>query len=278
MAITINNNVASLIAQRNLSRNSNRLEGSIGRLTSGLRIAVASDDAAGLAISEKMRARIRSLQQAQRNAADGISLANTAEGAMNEISGMLVRMRELGMQAANGSTDQEQRDALNDEFQLLLEEIQRIAESTEFNGVPLLDGGGSTVDFQVGAETDPTNRITISAVDMTITTGLSLDGRNINAANVSDIRTTVDKVDAAITTVNSARGKFGAVVNRMSATVAIVGSMLQNVIETESRIRDVDVALETSEMMKAQVLQQAGMAVLAQANSLTQNALQLLRF
>ncbi len=275
MAITVNTNVASITAQRNLSLNSRRLEGSISKLSSGLRIATAADDSAGLAISEKMRARIRSLQQAQRNAADGVSLANTADGALNEISGMLVRMRELAVQAVNGTSDQDQRNALDAEFQSLLDEITRVSRSTVFNDIKLLNGS-TTVVFQVGSEVSVDSRITVTPIDTTLTT-LGLDGEAINGT-ATDIRTAMTAIDSAVDDVNAARSKVGAVVNRMSTTVSIVGSLIQNTIATESRIRDADVAVETAEFTRAQVLQQAGVAVLAQANSITQAALQLLRF
>ncbi len=276
MALIVNTNIASINAQRHLAANTRRLEGAIGRLSSGLRITGAAEDSAGLAISEKMRAKIRSLQQAQRNASDGISLAHTADGAMNEISAMLVRMRELAVQAANGTSDQDQRDALNDEYQSLLSEIQRVAQSTVFNNIELLNGGSAVV-FQVGSETSTIDRISVGVVDMKIT-ALGVDGTVINAANVSVIRDSINAVDAAITEVNEARSQFGAAVNRMTTTVSILGSLVQNTIAAESRIRDADVAIETAEFTRAQVLQQAGVSVLAQANSITQSALQLLRF
>ncbi len=275
MAVTVNTNVASITAQRNLSMNSRRLESSISKLSSGLRIASAADDSAGLAISEKMRARIRSLQQAQRNAADGVSLANTADGALNEISAMLVRMRELAVQAVNGTSDQDQRDALDAEFQSLLEEVARVSKSTVFNDIKLLNGS-NTVVFQVGSETSVDSRITVTPIDTTVTT-LGLDGEAINGS-AGAIRNAMTALDTAIDSVNAARSKVGAVVNRMSTTVSIVGSLIQNTIATESRIRDADVAVETAEFTRAQVLQQAGVSVLAQANSITQAALQLLRF
>ncbi len=275
MAVTVNTNVASITAQRNLSQNTRRLESSIAKLSSGLRIASAADDSAGLAISEKMRARIRSLQQAQRNASDGVSLANTADGALNEISAMLVRMRELAVQAVNGTSDQDQRDALDAEFQSLLDEIARVAKSTVFNDLKLLNGT-NTVVFQVGSETSTDSRITVTPVDMTVTT-LGLDGEAINGS-AGAIRAAMTAIDGAIDAVNAGRSKFGAVVNRMSTTVSILGSLIQSTIATESRIRDADVAAETAEFTRAQVLQQAGVSVLAQANATTQAALQLLRY
>ncbi len=276
MALTINTNIASVEAQRNLSSNNRRLEGSIARLSSGLRIATAADDAVGLSLSEKMRAQIRSLKQAERNASDAVSLAGAADGALAEVGSMLVRMRELAVQSLNGSNGTEERKTMETEFRLLIEEIDRLAQATKFNGVQLIAGGNDTV-FQVGSETNSTNQITVSAVN----TLVSAAGLNLLSAHVStavSAGAAVAKIDSAIDKVSGFRGKFGAALNRVNSTVAALASMIQNTMAAESRIRDVDVALETAEFTRAQVQQQAGVAVLAQANTLTQSALQLLRF
>ncbi len=277
MALAINTNTASLAVQRNLSSTSRQIETSIGRLSSGLRIATASDDAAGLVISEKMRAQIRSLQQAQRNANDGISVATIGDGALNEISSMLIRMRELAIQSLNGTNGTTERDALDKEYQAMKDEIGRISEVTAFNGVPLLNGtatGGFV--FQVGSFTTANDTITISAVDTTITT-LSLDTTFINGSTGA-IETAVARLDSALATVNAARGDFGAAANRMHTTITTIGSLVQNTIAAESRIRDADMAVETAAFTRGQVLQSAGVSVLAQANTLSQAVLQLLRF
>lgn len=276
MAVTVNTNLASITAQKNLAVSSARLETSVTKLSSGLRIAAASDDAAGLVISEKMRAQIRSLQQAQRNANDGISFANTGDGALGEISAMLVRMRELAVQAMNGTNGTGERKALNTEYQSLKDEIHRISQVTAFNGVPLLDGTGSTVLFQVGAFGTSSDAIKVNVVNAT-KFGLSIDLTSVTGST-DNMKNALTKIDSAIGKVNSARGDFGAFVNRMNTTVAALASLSQSTISAESRIRDADVASETAEFTRNQVLQSAGIAVLAQANTLTQAALQLLRF
>ncbi len=276
MAMTINTNIASVEAQRHLSVNSRRLENSIARLSSGLRIASASDDAVGLSLSEKMRAQIRSLRQAERNAGDAISLSGAADGALAEVGSMLVRMRELAIQSLNGSNGTEERKTMETEYRLLIDEIDRLAQATKFNGVELIAGGNDTV-FQVGSENNSTNRITVSAVNALV----SAAGLNILSTHVSNAVSAgaaVNRIDTAIDLVSGYRGKFGAALNRVNSTVAALASMIQNTMAAESRIRDVDVALETAEFTRAQVQQQAGVAVLAQANTLTQSALQLLRF
>ncbi len=277
MALTINTNLASITAQRNLAYSSRRLESSVSRLSSGLRIATAADDAAGLSISERMRAQIRSLQQAQRNANDGISLANTADGALNEISAMLIRMRELAVQSLNGTSATAEQNALNTEFQGLIDEIDRVAKTTTFAGVKILDGSlVDGMDFQVGTGTGSVDRVNVSVAAATASQ-LLISGTDINTDG-DTTRAAIIQVDGAIDKINAARSRFGAVVNRMSSTISTIAAVLQNTIATESRIRDVDIATETAEFARAQVLQQAGVAILAQANTITQSALALLRF
>ncbi len=275
MALTVNTNLASITAQKNLAVSSQRLESSVTKLSSGLRIASASDDAAGLVISEKMRAQIRSLQQAQRNSNDGVSLANTADGALGEISAMLARMRELSIQSLNGTNGTSERTALNTEYVSLRAEIDRISQVTAFNGVFLLNGGTAVV-IQVGAFTTSNDRISIAVVDTTAG-GLALDTTSVGGT-ISQTKAALAAVDDAISDVNSARGSFGSAVNRMNTTLAALSSLVQSTISAESRIRDADVASETAEFTRNQVLQSAGISVLAQANTLTQAALQLLRF
>jgi flagellin len=274
MGLRINTNTASLNAQRNLTQSTEALQRSLERLSSGLRITRASDDAAGLAISERFRAEVRSLQQAQRNAMDGISMLQIAEGALNETSGILIRLRELAIQSANGTLGTGERAALDAEFQALVGEIDRVAAVTEFNGTALLDGTATGVTFQVGVNDSTNDQITVTGVDATATgiglTGLAVDTQANAQAALTDI-------DAAIDAVTSLRADFGTAQNRLESTIRSIAVSVENTAAAESRIRDVDVASETAMMVRAQVLQQAGIAVLAQANVSSQNALALLR-
>jgi len=274
MGLRINTNTASLNAQRNLSQSTEALQRSLERLSSGLRITRASDDAAGLAISERFRSEVRSLQQAQRNAMDGISVLQIAEGALNETSGLLIRLRELAIQSANGTLGTGERTALDAEFQDLVAEIDRIANVTEFNGTTLLDGSAVTITFQVGSNNTTNDQISVTGVDATATgigvTGLAVDSQaNAQAALAS--------LDTAIDSVTSLRAGFGTAQNRLESTIRSIAVSVENTTAAESRIRDVDVASETAMLTRAQVLQQAGITVLAQANVSSQNALALLR-
>jgi flagellin len=275
MGLRVNTNIASLNAQRSLAQVTQRLQGNFRRLSTGLRIATAADDAAGLAISERLRAQIRSTQQAFRNAQDGISMTQTGEGALNEVSSILIRMRELSMQAANGTVSPRDAETLDQEFQDLVNEIDRIARSTQFNGVQLLDGTGSTITFQVGTGTTPgIDTIQLSTSDtLASTLGLAtLDigsGGNPSAA--------IQVVDGAINAISRIRGIFGAVQNRLNTTIANLAIQAENLSAAESRIRDVDVAVETAELTRNTILQQAAISVLAQANTQPQTALQLLQ-
>jgi flagellin len=274
MGLRVNTNVASVNAQRNLVNTTDRLNRSLERLSSGLRITRASDDAAGLAISERFRAEIRSLSQAQRNANDGVSMLQIAEGALNETSGILIRLRELAIQSANGTLGSGERTTLNDEFQALVGEVSRIAAVTEFNGTQVLAGGSSVaVTFQIGTNNTANDRITVTGVDATAS-GVGVSGLNITTA--SGAQTALSSIDAAIDTVSNLRAQFGAAQNRLESAIRSIAVAVENTTAAESRIRDVDVASETAEMTRNQVLQQAGVAVLAQANVSTQAALRLL--
>ena len=274
MGLRVNTNVASLNAQRNLTNTTNQLGRSFERLSSGLRITRASDDAAGLAISEKFRAEIRSLQQAQRNANDGVSLLQVAEGALNETSGNLIRLRELAIQAANGTLGDSERATLNSEFSALTAEIDRVANVTEFNGTKVLDGtSGASVVFQVGVNNTSNDRISVSGVDATAG-GIGISGLSISS--VSGAQNALNLLDSAINTIASLRGSFGTAQNRLESTIRSLGVSIENTSAAESRIRDVDVASETATLVRNQVLQQAGVSVLAQANLSTQAALSLL--
>jgi len=275
MALVINTNVASINAQRNMMRTQNSLNTSLSRLSSGMRITAAKDDAAGLAISEKLKAQIRGLSQSERNANDGISLVQTAEGALNEVSGALVRMRELAVQASTGTLGDEERGYLNNEFSALMTEIDRIANVTEFNGKYLLNGAASTgVSFQVGLNNVAANdRISVS-IGATSATSLSINTQSISAA--SKAQNSLSALDDAIKSVSGTRGDLGAVQNRLQITVNNLSTQRENISAANSRIRDVDVADETVSMTRSQILMQAGVAVLAQSNQLPSMALSLI--
>lgn len=279
MALTVNTNVASLNAQRNLATTQLGLNRSIGRLSSGLRINTAGDDAAGLAISEKLKAQIRGLGQAERNANDGVSMLQTAEGAMNEISGILTRMRELSVQSANGTLGTQERTFLQNEFVQLRSEIDRIANVTEFNGKVLLDGSSSTTAFQVGINSGANYQISVTVADVNSTSLGFGTGSTINDLSVtSDTRAlaALRVIDEAISDVSSARSTLGAAQNRLQVTVANLGSARENLSAANSRIRDVDVADETAALTRNNILMQAGVSVLAQANQIPGLALSLL--
>jgi flagellin len=275
MSLVINTNLASLNARGSLDTVSNRLEKNFAHLSTGLRITTAADDAAGLAISERMRAQIRSLSQAQRNANDGISMVQVGEGAMNELDSILIRMRELAIEANNGTVSASDRDTLNQEFTSLIAEIDRIAQSTQFNGVNMLDGSTVNVVFQVGAN-NVTNVDTLSVgLVSVLASDLGITALDISSAGSPT--TAITGIDAAIDVVVAARGDLGALQNRLQSTITNLGVSVENLTAAESRIRDVDVATESAELTRNSILQQASIAVLAQANVQPQNALQLLQ-
>ncbi len=271
MGLRVNTNIAALTSQRNLAAVTNRLQGNYARLSSGLRIATAADDAAGLGISERMRSQIRSFAVAGRNAQDGVSLAQTAEGALGEVGNNLTRMRELAMQAANGTLSGPDRATLDTEFQALISEIDRVAGQTTFNGVSLLDGGVASVSIQVG--TNAAETIDVSLADATATT-LAIDTLDVTTAATAS--TGLAAIDAAIDTVSTARGELGASMNRLSSAISSIANTRENLSAAESRIRDVDVASETSDLTRNSILQQAAVSVLSQANVQPQLALSLL--
>ncbi len=274
MGLRINTNVASLSAQRNLHKATIALGKSFARLSSGLRISRASDDAAGLAISERMRAQVRSLQQAQRNANDGISLVQTAEGALEEINGILIRLRELAVEAATGTMSATDRTTLDSEFHDLVSEIDRISTNSTFNGTALLTGATSLA-IRVGTGTNATvDSIAISTATV-LASALTLDTASISSSAGAD--SAITNLDAAITQVSSVRGTFGAASNRLEASIRGLGASIENLAAAESRIRDVDVAMETATLTKTSIMQQAAISVLAQANVQPQSALTLLQ-
>lgn len=272
MSLIVNTNIASITAQKNLSTVTSRLQGNYARLSSGLRITTAGDDAAGLEISERLRSKVRAFAVAGRNTQDGISLTQTAEGALNEVNNSLSRLRELATQSANGTLGTTERTTLNNEFSEIVAEIDRIATSTEFNGIQLLDGSSTTADFQVGIDAGDT--ISVNLQDTTATT-LGLTGLDVtSAANAS---AAITGIETAINAVNSARGELGASQNRLQSAFTTTQVQRENLSAAESRIRDVDVASETADLTRNGILQQAAVAILSQANSQPQLALNLLR-
>lgn len=274
MAIVINTNIASLNAQRNLNGSQLGLHKSMQRLSSGLRINSAKDDAAGLAISDRMTSQIRGLNQAARNAQDGISLAQTAEGALNETTNLLQRMRELAVQSANDTNTSADRSSLNSEFSQLRTEINRIAEQTQFNKRGVLNGSvAGGLKFHIGANAGQTITVAIaSAGASTLGVTAAISVGNQTAANGA-----ITAIDTAISNVDTTRGKLGAVMNRLESTISNLSNVSENISASRSRIVDADIAQETSAMTKNNILQQAGVSVLAQANQVPQLALSLLQ-
>ena len=278
MGLRVNTNVASLNAQRHLYNSTVGFQKSMERLSSGLRINRSGDDAAGLAISESLKSDIRALQQASRNAADGVSLVQTAEGSLDEVNNILLRLRELSEQAATETLGVNERTYLDGEFQQLLDEIDRISLTAEFNGIMLLDGSMSTLNVQVGVGTDPTT----STVPIDLTQSMSaaqllLAGENLLGADGTNALLAMGFVMEATAIVSQVRAGFGAAQNRLETSIRNIGMTAENLSAANSRIRDVDIALETSNMTSLQILQQAGVAILSQANMTSQLALKLLQ-
>ncbi|NND90219.1 MAG: flagellin FliC [Granulosicoccus sp.] len=285
MAQTINTNVMSLTAQRNLNRSQGSLMISMQRLSSGLRVNSAKDDAAGLAIAERMNTQVRGMNVAIRNANDGISLAQTAEGGLQEVNNMLQRMRELAVQSANGTNSASDRSNLDAEFQALNSEISRIAETTKFNGVAVLNTSGtgsgsaaadSTIVFQVGANTSSGGEDTLS-INLKKVEGLEdASGNSLDINTVSGSKSTMAAIDTMIGVITSARADFGAVQSRFESAINNLQVGVENQAAARGRIMDADFAVETANMTRAQILQQAGNAMVSQANSAPQSVLQLL--
>ncbi|MBK8201966.1 MAG: flagellin FliC [Bdellovibrionales bacterium] len=276
MALRISTNVASLNAQRNLVNTNRAMDQSLARLSSGFRINQAADDAAGLAISENLRAQIRGLGQANRNAQDGVSLVQIAEGGLNEVSAMMIRLRELAIQAASDTIGDVERKFLDVEYQQLKSEIQRIAEVTSFNGYDLLNGTGGVMDIQVGVNNDPfKDRISFN----TSAANSSLEALGITAESVAtkeQAQMSLSAVDIGMVSVNAMRANFGAMQNRLQSTINNLNIAHENLSAANSRIRDSDVAAESAELTRNSILTQAGVSVLSQANSIQQVALKLL--
>ena len=273
MGLRINTNVAALAASRALQNTSIDQGKSFQRLATGNRITSAGDDAAGLSIGENLKAQVRSLGQAERNANDGISFIQVAEGGLNEVGNMLIRMRELGIQAASDTIGDRERGFIDKEVQSLKEEVTRIATVTTFNGTPLLNGGaGRDLHFHVGSGKD--DRIVFKPDNFNVQAAeLGIDGIDYNTAEGA--RTALDNIDGAISKVSGARAELGANQNKLQSTVSNLGVQKENLIAARSRIMDTDVAAESSNLIRGNILQQAGISVLAQANMAPQAALKL---
>lgn len=289
----INNNIPALNTHRMLGLTNNTLEKTLEKLSSGKRINRASDDAAGLAISQKMDAQIRGLRQASRNSLDGVSLLQTAEGALNEVHAMLQRMRELAVQGSNGTYEGGDLEAIANEMKELTEQIDKIANDTEFNGISLLNGENKTIELQIGSNEEQTIEIDMKGIDITARSktndnGLGILGdvvsidsdrnffvkSNLNSTMFSDAITTYNN---AINKVASHRSQLGAYQNRLEHTIRNVDNTAENLTAAKSRIEDADMALEMSEFVKQNILQQAGTSMLSKANQLPQSVLQLLQ-
>jgi flagellin len=274
MALVIQTNVASLEAQRNLYKSQNALQSTFNKLSSGYRINSAKDDAAGLAISESLKAQVKTLTVNERNAGDAISMAQTAEGALGEISNIVLRMRELATQGANGALQSSDRSFIQTEFSNLQAEIKRIMTSTKFNGKQLITSSERTEQYQIGIANVTTDRIQISFGGIklqSLTAGARVDSGPGNA------RSALDTIDSALFKVSQARSRFGAMMNRFETTISNIQSVRLNLSSANSRIRDVDVADEAATQSRNQVLTQAGTSVLSQANQTPQAAMSLLR-
>ncbi len=277
MSLYINHNLASNNAQRTVSGTNRSLQSSFEKVSSGLRINKAADDAAGLGVAENLNAHYRSTKVAMRNTNDGISVVQTAEGATNEVSNIIKRMRELAVQSSSDVLATTERAYINDEFKQLSDEVDRISEVTEFNGT-LLTNGSSTVEVQVGVNNSSNDRITITLGDLTASTlGISTDlGTAMGLGSVASARAAITLLDAALDSVNGIRSNYGATQNRLGSALSNLEVYGENLASAEAQIRDVDFASETAELAKLQIMQQAGLSVLAQAKMSTQGVLSLL--
>ena len=281
MSMSVNTNVTSLNAQRNLMATQSALSTSMQRLSSGLRVNSAKDDAAGLAISERMGAQVRGMNVAIRNANDGISLAQTAEGALGKVSDSLQRMRELAVQARNSTNGDSDKDSLNKEFQQLSSEITRVLGGTTFNGISIIGASAGAKDFQIGANTTSNDVITVTTTDMTADASITAVTASTvvidSTTNSGSLKTVIDNIDGAIDKVNSERAMYGAAQNRFDSVISNLQTSVENQSAAKGRITDADFASETSNLSRAQILQQAGTAMVAQANQLPQQVLSLLK-
>ena len=274
MALGLQTNIASLEIQKNLSRTQSALTTSFNRISSGYRINSAADDAAGLAISESMKAQIRSYVIAERNANDAVSMSQTAEGALGEMHDVLGRMRELAMQSSNGTMSTTDRDNIQQENTALQSELSRIKESTKFNGVALLSATAAPVTFQVGLTADSNDQLQVDFGELNLT---DLMGSNVSGADATAAQASLGTIDGAIQNISSQRAQLGAAMNRLTVVTQNIQTMRLNLSSANSRIRDTDVAEEMAQLSRTQILSQAGVSVLSQANQLPQLALNLLK-
>ena len=277
MPLRFNKNIASLLIQKQVGGSQDRLRSNFAKLASGLRISKAADDAAGLGISENLRAEMRGLQQANRNVSDGMSMVQTAESSMGAIGNNLSRMRELAVQSANGTLNANDRANIQAEFNSLQGEVDRIANSTEFNGIQLSDGSAGPIDVQVGAGNVAANdRVTVNLQDGRAAT-LGVDAASIDVTSQANAQNAISAIDNAITSVNTSRAQYGAVQNTFTSASHNLQNYTENLVAAESRIRDVDFAAEAADKTRNDVLGKAGIALLAQANFSSGSALGLLK-
>jgi flagellin len=275
MALVVNTNTASLNAINNLNRTNRDLTGTYSRISSGMRISRAADDAAGLGVAESLETQSTSGRQAMRNTNDGISIIQTAEGATEQVSDILVRMRELAVQSSSETLADDERAYIQTEFEQLSDEIDRIAAATTFNGVALADGTNTSLDVQVGINNTADDRISLTLGDLTAAT-LGVDTAGADLSTVTGAQAAIDTFDVALDSVSSIRSDLGAVQNRLDSALSNMETYVENLEGAESQIRDADFAYETAELAKQQILQQAGVSVLAQAKNMNQGVLNLL--
>ncbi|MCB9672273.1 MAG: flagellin FliC [Alphaproteobacteria bacterium] len=273
MALTVNTNTTALSSMTSLNRTNRAFQGSLGRISSGSRVNKAADDAAGLAVAENLRAENRSVQAAKRNTQDGISVIQTAEGATAEVADILKRMRELAVQSSSETLNDDERAYIDDEYQQLRDETDRIANVTSFNGTALTDGVDTDMDVQVGVNDSTDDRITITFGDLTTAT-LGVDALDLSLATKA--QTAITAIDSAIDTVSGYRSSYGSVQNRLESAMRNLETYSENLSVAESGIRDADFAFEAAEMAKFNVMQQAGIAALGQANQINSGAVRLI--
>ena len=275
MALTVNTNLAAMRASNALNKTQAGLSHTLAKISSGLRVTKAADDAAGSAVASNLHTVARSGKQAMRNANDGISIIQTAEGATKEVLNILDRMRELAVQSASDTLDNGERSYINGEFEQLSAEIERIAQATEFNDLSLADGSRSQLEVQVGVTSGTESRLTITLGDLTVS-NLNVETTDVDLSFASSARTSIDTIDSAIDAVNSIRAGYGAVQNRIDSSIANMVTYVESLSAAESQIMDTDYAHETAEMTRLQVMQQAGTAALAQARTINQSVISLL--
>jgi flagellin len=275
MGMTVRTNVAAMMASGSLGRTNKALTQSLSRISSGLRITKAADDAAGLGVATNLETSVVSTRQAMRNTNDGISIIQTAEGATNEVTDILQRMRELAVQSASETLDDDERSYISDEFSELSDEVARIANVTEFNGLSLSNNDNTSLDVQVGIQNASTSRITIDLGDLRATS-LAVDTSNVSLANVTSAQEALDNIDTALDSVNSYRSDFGAVQNRLDSALNNSQVNMEQLSSAQSSVMDADFATETSNLTKLQIMQQAGVASLSQAKNINQSVISLL--